>query len=340
MSKRQLAMVMDLNKCIGCQTCSVACKVLWTDEDSEDNQWWCTVSTLPGRGTPRDWEQMGGGYDADGNLQPGKEPTPADYGGGFDLNYDEVLYGASDGKQHLAPQGSREDRWAMNWEEDQGAGEWPNAYFFYMPRLCNHCSRPACAEACPSGALQKTADGLVLRDENVCTGSRNCVAACPYKKIYFNPAKGISQQCIGCLPRLADGVAPACVRQCPGRAVFFGYLDEEGSPVNRLVREWEVALPLHPEYGTHPNVYYVPPRLPHPVKEDMSLDTENPRVPNEYLESLFGEKVHGALATLTAEMDRTKAGESSELMTTLIAYRFTELLGPFQTDPADIIATG
>ena len=53
-SKRQLAWVFDLNKCIGCQTCSVACKVLWNDGDEGTaHQWWMTVNTAPGRGTPR-----------------------------------------------------------------------------------------------------------------------------------------------------------------------------------------------------------------------------------------------------------------------------------------------
>ncbi len=72
-SKRQLAWVFDLNKCIGCQTCSVACKVLWPSEDPGTEQmWWMTVNTQPGRGTPRDWETMGGGYDAAGTLQLGQ----------------------------------------------------------------------------------------------------------------------------------------------------------------------------------------------------------------------------------------------------------------------------
>ena len=51
-SKRQLAWVFDLNKCIGCQTCSVACKVLWTQEKGEEPMWWMTVNTKPGLGTP------------------------------------------------------------------------------------------------------------------------------------------------------------------------------------------------------------------------------------------------------------------------------------------------
>ncbi len=71
---RQLAQVVDLNKCIGCQTCSVACKVLWTDkEDGADPMWWMTVNTKPGKGTPKDWESMGGGYD-NGDVKLGKTP--------------------------------------------------------------------------------------------------------------------------------------------------------------------------------------------------------------------------------------------------------------------------
>src|SRR5512140_818245 len=77
---RQLAWVFDLNRCIGCQTCSVACKVLWTQGAGTDHMWWCTVNTQPGRGTPRDYEQMGGGYDANGTLAVGRLPTAEEVG--------------------------------------------------------------------------------------------------------------------------------------------------------------------------------------------------------------------------------------------------------------------
>ena len=75
-SKRQLAWVFDLNKCIGCQTCSVACKVLWPAEDpGTEQQWWMTVNTQPGLGTPRAWEDMGGGFDEKGKLKLGRLAT-------------------------------------------------------------------------------------------------------------------------------------------------------------------------------------------------------------------------------------------------------------------------
>jgi DMSO reductase family type II enzyme iron-sulfur subunit len=335
----QIAWVVDLNKCIGCQTCSVACKVLWTRDESEKAQWWCTVNTQPGEGTPRGWENMGGGYE-DGRPKPGVQPTLKDFGGGFEFNHEEVFYGGTAGKAHLEPKGPREGRWAMNWDEDQGAGEWPNSYYFYMPRLCNHCSNAPCMRACPTRALYRNEDGLVLRDESICAGSRFCMEACPYKKIYFNYERHVAQHCIGCFPRIEAGVAPVCVRQCPGRAVFVGYLDDEETPVHRLVNEWEVALPLHPEYQTQPNVYYVPPLSPYPLNDDMSIDEEGSRIPPEYLESLFGPRVHDALERLTGEMSNVRNGGESEMLKTLIAYKWQELLGPFTNDPANIIAKG
>jgi ethylbenzene hydroxylase subunit beta/complex iron-sulfur molybdoenzyme family reductase subunit beta len=326
--KRQLAMVFDLNKCIGCQTCSVACKMLWTRDEGTDYQWWCTVNTVPGRGSPRDWEQMGGGY-KDGKLSLGKVPERSDFGGGWDFNYDEVFYGESNKKVPLRVVGEQPD-WGPNWDEDQGGGEYPNSYYYYLPRLCNHCTNPACVEACPSGAMHKRdEDGIVVRDESVCAGNRQCAAACPYKKIYFNHQRGISQQCMMCLPRVEDGVAPACARQCPGRLVFVGYLDDKSGPIHKLVSEWKVAVPLHPEYGTEPNIFYVPPIGPKPINEDGSIAEDRNRIPDELLEEQFGPNVHQALATLQAEMAKTKAGGQSDLMDILIAYEWKDMFSEF-----------
>ena len=59
-------MVLDLNKCSGCQTCTVACKVLNTNDRGMDHVWLMKVNTSPGRGYPKDWETMGGGFDEAG----------------------------------------------------------------------------------------------------------------------------------------------------------------------------------------------------------------------------------------------------------------------------------
>jgi nitrate reductase beta subunit len=175
-----------------------------------------------------------------------------------------------------------------------------------------------------------------LRDEDKCQGAQECAQACPYKKIYFNRMRNISQHCIGCFPRIEKGVAPACVRTCPGRAAWIGFLDDESSQVSKFINGWKVALPLHPEFGTHPNVYYIPPLAPAPLNEDGSPDDSKSRIPPEYLESLFGPDVHTALSTLKAELGKKRQGEDSEVMDALIMYEWKEALGPFVADPAEL----
>jgi len=332
---RQIAMVLDLNKCIGCQTCTIACKRLWTDDDGMDHMWWNIVNTMPGRGTPRDWESMGGGF-RDGVAQPGRMPTRRDFGEAWDFNYDEVFFGGKGTDTPLRPQGPRPE-WGPNWDEDQGGGEYPNAFYFYLPRICNHCTHPACLEACPRKAIiKRDEDGIVLIDEDRCRGYRFCMEACPYKKIYFNHQKKTAQKCIFCFPRVENGVAPACARQCPGRVRFVGYRDDENGPIYKLVDEWKVALPLHAEYGTEPNVFYVPPLAPSRLDDSGDIDETAPRIPDEYLVSLFGPAVLDAIDTLKSELEKKREGRGSEILDTLIAYKWTDMFSDFDRDPASL----
>jgi ethylbenzene hydroxylase subunit beta/complex iron-sulfur molybdoenzyme family reductase subunit beta len=97
-----------------------------------------------------------------------------------------------------------------------------------------------------------------------------------------------------------------------------------------------VALPLHPEYGTEPNVFYIPPVLPARLTEDNNFDESRPRLPTEHLESMFGPAVRPALETLRREMDVTRSGGKSELMDTLIAFWWKDMFKPFDRDPGEI----
>ena len=317
---RQVAMVLDLNKCIGCHACTAACKSLWTDEPGQEYMLWNNVETKPGLGYPRHWETNGGGW-KDGVLQPGNIPEPEDYGNVIALNHEEVYFEGSE------KQLKREEEllWGSNWEEDSSSGEYPNNYHFYLPRLCNHCTNPACLEACPVRAIYKREeDGIVLVDQDKCQGFRECNKACPYDKVYFNMVSGTSQKCIFCFPRLEQGVAPACARQCPGRLRFVGFLDDLGTPIDLLVNKWKVALPLHAEYGTEPNVFYVPPMLPPNFDENGDV-APDPRVPLDYLQYLFGPQVDEALKVMQNEMEKKQKGEDSELMDLLIAKEWKSL---------------
>ena len=54
----QIAMVMNLDKCIGCHTCSVTCKQAWTNREGTEYMWFNNVETRPGVGYPRGWEDQ------------------------------------------------------------------------------------------------------------------------------------------------------------------------------------------------------------------------------------------------------------------------------------------
>jgi nitrate reductase beta subunit len=109
--------------------------------------------------------------------------------------------------------------------------------FFYLPRTCNHCLNPACVAACPSGALHKRGeDGIVLIDQDGCRGWRACVAACPYKKTYYNWQTGKSEKCIYCFPRVENGEAPACFHTCVGRIRYTGVLLYDADRIAEVAR--------------------------------------------------------------------------------------------------------
>ncbi len=71
--RAQVSMVFHLDKCIGCHTCSIACKNIWTDRKGTEYMWWNNVETKPGTGYPTLWEDQekykGGWEKANGKLR-------------------------------------------------------------------------------------------------------------------------------------------------------------------------------------------------------------------------------------------------------------------------------
>ncbi|MBT8396760.1 MAG: 4Fe-4S dicluster domain-containing protein [Gemmatimonadetes bacterium] len=90
---------------------------------------------------------------------------------------------------------------------------------YHFSVACHHCEEPPCVVACPSHALDKRADGLVLLDAGRCIGCRYCEMACPFEAPAFDSEAGVMTKCHLCHHRLDDGLAPACVAGCPTGAL-------------------------------------------------------------------------------------------------------------------------
>ena len=101
-------------------------------------------------------------------------------------------------------------------------------HWVFTKLQCMHCEQPACAAACPVGALQKTPEGPVIYDDEKCFGCRYCMVACPFGIPTFewdSPTPWI-RKCTFCTDRLGAGWEPACVKTCPTNALIMGEREE------------------------------------------------------------------------------------------------------------------
>ena len=92
--------------------------------------------------------------------------------------------------------------------------------------VCKHCTRAACLDVCPTGALFRTEFGTVVVQQDVCNGCGYCVPACPYGVIDQRRDDGRVWKCTLCYDRLKTGMEPACAKACPTKSIQFGPLEE------------------------------------------------------------------------------------------------------------------
>jgi len=97
----------------------------------------------------------------------------------------------------------------------------------FVRKICMHCEDPACASACPVGAISKSALGPVLYDAGKCIGCRYCMLACPYSVPRYQWSKLVPfvKKCDLCSERIKAGAQPACSEACPVQATIFGDRD-------------------------------------------------------------------------------------------------------------------
>ena len=94
----------------------------------------------------------------------------------------------------------------------------------FIKRQCNHCLTPACASACPVGALKRNEYGAVVYNDDKCIGCRYCMMACPFQipKFEWGSAVPLIRKCTFCTERQVQGQKPACATSCPTGALLFG----------------------------------------------------------------------------------------------------------------------
>lgn len=260
----QFAFVFNPNRCIGCQTCTMACKSTWTFSKGQELMWWNNVESKPYGGYPQNWDSKLLNLLEEAN--PGKQvwrrpdadaPTQAGpYGTFSGLTIFEAA------QQHPSPEGPQtalgylptDDEWRHpNIHEDTptggpftrdgqygGSAQLPEhkVWFFHLARICNHCTYPGCLASCPRNAIYKRPeDGIVLIDQSRCRGYRKCVEGCPYKKAMYRPTTRTSEKCVGCYPRI-EGKDPAvspsgapaetrCMTACVGKIRLQGLVKIE-----------------------------------------------------------------------------------------------------------------
>lgn len=281
--QRQFAAVFDTNKCIACQTCTLACKTTWTSGKGQEYMLWNNVETKPYGSYPLAWD-LNLLKDLNGGKWNGKT-----YEG------QTIFESAAAGERVQSWRPKTEDYSYPNVGEDDCAGavdygmsmDLPHMnWFYYLARICNHCTYPACLASCPRGSIYKRQeDGIVLVDQSRCRGYQECVKGCPYKKVYFNPMTGTSEKCIGCFPKIEQGIQPQCFVNCIGKIRMAGFINtpdkaQAENPIDYLVHLRKIALPLYPQFGLEPNVYYIPPV----------------HVPPPFLRQMFGPGVDAAIA--------------------------------------------
>lgn len=98
----------------------------------------------------------------------------------------------------------------------------------YAKLQCMHCQHPACAAACPVGALAKNSDGPVTYDEQKCIGCRYCMVSCPFEipGYQWESTTPWVRKCTFCADRQSAGLQPACVSTCPTDALKFDERDK------------------------------------------------------------------------------------------------------------------
>ena len=232
--RAQIAMVLNLDKCIGCHTCSVTCKNVWTSRPGVEYAWFNNVETKPGIGYPKEWENQdkwNGGWvrKTGGKIEPrqgGKWkllmrifanpnlPQIDDYYEPFTFDYDHLqsapeMKHAPTARPRSLITGKRMEKieWGPNWEEILGTE-------FAKRRKDKNFDQ---IQADIYGEYENT---FMMYLPRLCEHCLNpaCAASCPSGAIYKREEDGIvlidQEKCRGWR---------MCISGCPYKKIYFNW---------------------------------------------------------------------------------------------------------------------
>ncbi|HEX8973234.1 nitrate reductase subunit beta [Oryzihumus sp.] len=249
----QMAMVMNLDKCIGCHTCSVTCKQAWTNRSGVEYVWWNNVETRPGQGFPRTWEDQErwkGGWELGRRgrlrLRTGSRlkrlmtifssptmPSIGDYYEPWTYDYDTLI--SSPLQEHtpvarphsLISGKPMKISWSANWDDDLGGAPELTKQDPVLQRVSEQVK----------GELEQT---FMFHLPRICEHCLNpaCAASCPSGAIYKRAEDGIvlvdQDRCRGWRQ---------CVTGCPYKKVYFNHRTGKAEKCTLCFPRLEVGLP-------------------------------------------------------------------------------------------------
>ncbi len=233
--RSQVSMVFHLDKCIGCHTCSIACKNIWTDRKGAEYMWWNNVETKPGTGFPTAWEDQekyrGGWECVDGKLRLKSTsksktvvnifhhpnmPTMDDYYEPWTYDYQHLFNAPEGPDQPVAVPISAVTgelinvKAGPNWDDDLGGS----------PVYAEHDSNLAGLTEQQKEQLFAVERLVFFYFPRICNHCLNpsCVASCPSGALYKRGEDGIVL-----LDQNRCRAWRSCISACPYKKTFFNW---------------------------------------------------------------------------------------------------------------------
>jgi nitrate reductase beta subunit len=249
----QMAMVMNLDKCIGCHTCSVTCKQAWTNRSGVEYVWFNNVETRPGQGYPRryeDQEKWRGGWTLNKRgrlaLKGGGRlrklltifsnptlPGLDDYYEPWTYDYDTLTNAPLQEHTPVARPKSlisgkdMKIEWSANWDDDLGGS-------------VDHGDKDVLLKSIADKVKFEFEQTFMFYLPRICEHCLNpsCAASCPSGAIYKRSEDGIvlvdQDRCRGWRQ---------CVSGCPYKKIYFNHRTGKAEKCTFCFPRIEVGIP-------------------------------------------------------------------------------------------------